>query len=116
MESGGKKYSVTLHPKEECRCPSTATCYHILAAKLFIGMNVKSEKEEMKLISLMRYKSRPKSQKKVGQKKNKKSDFEVIPAPDSKQAMEIILENSPVLSSPSDSQNMSRSTKKNHPA
>ena len=33
---GGKKYSVTLHPKEECHCPSSATCYHILAAKLFI--------------------------------------------------------------------------------
>ena len=48
----------------------------------------------------------------MGQKKTKKSDFEVIPAPDSKQAMEIILENSPVLSSPSDSQNMSKSTKK----
>lgn len=69
----GKTYSVTLHPKEECHCPSTATCYHILAAKIYIGMSVKSEKEERKLVSLMRYKSRPRSQKKIGQKKPKKS-------------------------------------------
>ena len=62
----GKVYSVTLHTKEECHCPSTVTCYHILAAKLIIGMNVKPKKEESKLISLMRYKSRPRSQKKNG--------------------------------------------------
>ena len=24
----GRKYSVTLHPKEDCHCPLTATCYH----------------------------------------------------------------------------------------
>ena len=45
----GKAYSVKLHPKEECHCPSTATCYHIMAAKLFIGMSIKSEKEEKKI-------------------------------------------------------------------
>lgn len=55
----GKTYSVTLHPKEECHCPSTATFYHILASKMFIVMSVKSEKEEKKLASLIRYKSRP---------------------------------------------------------
>ena len=69
----GKAYSVKLHPKEECHCLSTATCYHILAAKLFIGMSIKSAKEEKKLVSLMRYKSRPRSQKKIGQKKPKKN-------------------------------------------
>ena len=26
-----------LHPKESCLCPSNATCYHILAARLSIG-------------------------------------------------------------------------------
>ena len=92
----GKTYSVTLHPKEICNCPSTATCYHILAAKMYICMSVKSEKEERKLVRLMRYKSR--SQKKMGQKKPKTSDFEVIPAPDSQKAMEMQLDSFPVRS------------------
>ena len=47
-------------------------------------------------MSLMRYKSRPRSQKKLGQKKPKKSDFEVIPAPDSQQAREMELDIDPV--------------------
>ena len=80
-----KKYTVTLFPKETCQCPSTGTCYHILAAKLSIGINIKPQQNERKLISLMRYKNRPKSQKRLGQKKTKPSDFELlIPAPDSK--------------------------------
>jgi hypothetical protein len=80
-----KKYTVTLFPKESCQCPSTGTCYHILAAKLSIGIDMKPQQNERKLISLMRYKNRPKSQKRLGQKKQKPSDFEnLIPAPDSK--------------------------------
>ena len=71
-----------------------------MAAKLFIGMSIKSAKEEKKLVSLMRYKSRPRSWKKIGQKKPKNSDFELIPAPDSKQAMEIIHSNSPASTPP----------------
>ena len=29
---------VTLFPKPSCSCPSTGECYHILAAKLSVGM------------------------------------------------------------------------------
>ena len=29
---------VTLHPKETCSCPAGGTCYHIMAARLSIGM------------------------------------------------------------------------------
>ena len=65
-----------------------------MAAKLFIGMTIKSEKEEKKLVSLLRYKSRPRSQKKIGL--IKKIDFEIVPAPDFKQALEMHLENSPI--------------------
>ena len=32
------KYCVTLFPKETCHCVSTSTCYHILAAKMSIGL------------------------------------------------------------------------------
>lgn len=79
------KYSVTLFPKEKCQCPSTGTCYHIIAAKKSIGIQTKTQVNDRKLISLMRYKNRPKNQKRLGLKKQKPSDYEtVIPAPDSK--------------------------------
>ena len=32
------KYCVTLFPKETCQCEATTTCFHILAAKLSIGL------------------------------------------------------------------------------
>jgi hypothetical protein len=32
------KHCVTLFPKETCQCVSTSTCYHILAAKMSIGL------------------------------------------------------------------------------
>ena len=32
------KYCVTLFPKKTCQCESTSTCYHILAAKMSIGL------------------------------------------------------------------------------
>ena len=73
---------------------------------------VKPKKEERKLVSLMRYKSRPRSQKKMGQKKPKNSDFEIIPAPDSKEAMEMIQENSPAFSSPVGNPTLNKSDRK----
>ena len=38
LGSGDKLQAVKLFPKETCTCPSTVQCYHILAAKLSIGM------------------------------------------------------------------------------
>jgi hypothetical protein len=32
------KYCVTLFAKETCQCVSTSTCYHIVAAKMSIGL------------------------------------------------------------------------------
>ena len=34
-----KTYSVQLNPKETCNCPLTTTCWHIIAAKLSIGIH-----------------------------------------------------------------------------
>ena len=95
--SDDKKYAVTLYPKESCQCPSTTTCYHILAAKNSIGIKHQDDKKERKLVSLLRYKSRPRSQKKIGQKKPKPTDFETVPAPDSKIALENNDYNSPLI-------------------
>ena len=36
--SSGHHYVVTLHPKESCTCPAKKGCYHIIAAKMSIGM------------------------------------------------------------------------------
>lgn len=38
------KYCVTLFPKETCQCVSTSTCYHILAAKMSIGLETIQKK------------------------------------------------------------------------
>ena len=37
-------YVTTLFPKETCTCPAKKDCYHILAAKLSIGMNMEAKK------------------------------------------------------------------------
>ena len=44
--SDDKKYAVTLHPKEKCQCPSTTTCYHILAAKYSTGIKHEDDKKK----------------------------------------------------------------------
>ena len=39
VQSHNKKtYSVQLFPKEKCNCPSTTTCWHIIASKLSLGI------------------------------------------------------------------------------
>ena len=58
---------VALFPKEKCSCPSTSTCYHVLAAKLFIvaeckptnqvltelRRNVRRKKEKKEVVSVL---------------------------------------------------------------
>ena len=36
----GNAHAVRLFPKESCTCPSTGSCYHIIAAKSSIGLDV----------------------------------------------------------------------------
>lgn len=85
MKSFMVQYAVTLFPKETCQCPSTNTCYHILAARLLIGID---EKETTKTINLtqLRRNSRKRRDKKSGRKQPRKLDCDqlnVTPAPDS---------------------------------
>ena len=80
-----KTYSVQLFPKEKCNCPSTATCWHIIASKLSVGMhNIIPVKHTINLSQLKRN-SRTKLDKKSGRKRPRPNDTEVeiIPAPDS---------------------------------
>lgn len=45
---------VRLFPKESCSCPSTTHCYHILAAKMCIGMESDRQKGKINLTQLRR--------------------------------------------------------------
>ena len=38
-------YATKLYPKESCTCPAKKDCYHIIAAKISIGMNVEPKNQ-----------------------------------------------------------------------
>lgn len=87
--SKGDKYAVTLAPKEECQCPSIGTCYHIIAARMSVGLEAKSEKTVYNLTQL-RKNSRKRPDKYAGKKKPRPIDrldvineSVIVPAPDS---------------------------------
>ena len=50
--TAGNAHAVRLFPKESCTCPSTGLCYHIMAAKLSIGMNVLQNPPRVNLTQL----------------------------------------------------------------
>ncbi|CAC5387653.1 unnamed protein product [Mytilus coruscus] len=79
----GTVYAVTLLPKETGQCPSTTQCYHIMAAKIFIGDESENKPKIMNLRMLSK-RNLKRNDKKSGRKKPRPNDYdEVIPAPDS---------------------------------
>ena len=48
----GATLVATLFPKASCSCPSMNECYHIMTARMFIGMAVPSKQTKRKLISV----------------------------------------------------------------
>ena len=80
--TSGNAHAVRLFPGESCTCPSTNTCYHILAARMSIGLIDKSFKKRINLTQLRRN-TRPKTQKKSGRKAPRPDDYDTQPAPDS---------------------------------
>jgi len=82
MGSSGQPRVVTLHPKESCSCPSNATCYQILAARLSIG-ETGNDAPEKKINLTQLYKNAGgKKEKKSGRKKPRLGDYEIYPVPD----------------------------------
>ena len=83
--SGGRKYAVSLFPKAVCQCPSTSTCYHILAAQMSVGL--KTDDTKICNLTQLRKRARKRSDKKSGRKKPRLGDLdvEVVAAPDSKE-------------------------------
>ena len=67
------RYAVQLFSKQTCRCPSTSQCYHIVAAKMSIGMSQGIPDEKVNLAQLGRN-SRKRLGKKFGNKQPRKFD------------------------------------------
>ncbi|CAG2203434.1 unnamed protein product [Mytilus edulis] len=83
--SRGDKYAVSLFPKEKCVCPSTGTCFHIMAAKISIGMESTGLVNRKLNLTQLRRNSKKKADKKSGRKLPRINDVEqdVTAAPDS---------------------------------
>ena len=73
---------VKLFPKQTCSCPSTSECYHIIAAKLSIGLESQSEKKIN--LTQLRKNIRSRKEKRSGRKRPRPGDCDITPAPDSK--------------------------------
>ena len=81
--TSGNPHAVKLFPKESCTCPSTSQCYHILAARISVGLEPTTSQKKINLTQL-RQKTRSRRDKKSGRKAPRPGDYEVIPAPDAK--------------------------------
>ena len=69
---------VTLFPNENCTCPSTTVCYHIVAAKLFLGMEVADGKPKKQVLTQLRRNVRKKLESKGGRKHPCLRDVDII--------------------------------------
>ena len=88
----------TRFPKATCTCPAKQECYHILAAKLYMGMETKANKRRITMTQLRRN-ARPKSSKRKG-KKGPILDDEIEPAPDATVSKELALTHEPAPPTP----------------
>jgi len=81
--TGGNAHCVRLFPKESCTCPATSQCYHILAARISIGLDTPNMKRKKVHLSQLRRNTRARKDKTSGRKRPRTSDYDVVPAPDS---------------------------------
>ena len=72
-------HAVKLFPQAACTCPAKKECYHILAAKLYMGIEVKNKRRRITMTQLRRN-LKPKSSKRKGPLQ----EDEVEPALDAK--------------------------------
>ena len=67
---------VTLFPKQTCSCPSMGECYHITAAKLYMGMPIPVNKDTRMNLSKLRKNTRSRNDKRSGRKRPRPKDIE----------------------------------------
>ena len=94
MGTTGNAHAIRLFPKESCTCPSSGICYHIIAAKLSIGMSVQPCAHKVNLTQLRRN-ARSKKDKNSGRKRPRCGDYE--PAPDSQAVCNADLESVSII-------------------
>ena len=82
LGSGDKPHAVKLFPAASCTCPSTSQCYHIIAARMFLGMEDAITPPTKINLTQLRRNTRKRKEKKSGRKFPRVGDCEVIAAPD----------------------------------
>ena len=75
-------HAVKLFPKQSCTCPAKSECYHILSAKLYMGMDLGKKQKKITMTQLRRN-TRPRTNRKKG-RKGPLTEDEVEPAPDAR--------------------------------
>ena len=75
-------HALKLFPKPSCTCPAKTMCYHIMAAKLYMGIEIPAKSKRITMTQLRRS-ARPKSNRRKGRKGPLEED-EIEPAPDAK--------------------------------
>ena len=82
VQGTSQVHAVKLFPKNSCTCPAKKECYHILAAKLYMGIDLGKRQKRLTMTQLRRN-TRPKCSKKRGRKGTLAED-EVEAAPDAR--------------------------------
>ena len=72
---------VQLFPKQTCSCPATASCYHVLAARMAVGLAHENKRGLINLTQLRRNK-RTRADKTSGRKRPRLQDVDVVAADD----------------------------------
>ena len=80
LGSGDRPYVVRLFPRESCSCPSSGTCYHILAVKISIGSETNLMKHRTVNLNMLRKRTRARKDKTSGRKRPRKTDTDDNPA------------------------------------
>ena len=81
--TGGNPHAVRLFPTPSCTCPTSgSSCYHILAAKISIGMEDINPCHKVNL-TMLRKNVRSKKDKTSGRKRPRVDDYDITAAPDS---------------------------------
>ena len=81
--TGGNAHCVRIFPKESCSCPSSSSCFHIMAVRISVGLEAANNQPRKINLSLLRRNTRSKKDKTSGRKVPRNGDYDIIPAPDS---------------------------------
>ena len=55
LGSESKPYALQIFPKAGCSCPSTTECYHLIAAKMYLGIEETDKRQKFNLSQLRKH-------------------------------------------------------------